>query len=81
MPENRNKNLIAKRKRLAGVDLSKSSGICGPSQQRCIEELCGCYDPIGERCGIQSIGMAASIWIEAIGLPEIDDESIQADKE
>jgi len=48
--------------------------ICVFSQAPCIGSVCEQYDPWGEQCGIRSVGMAASAFMEAYSLSPMEAE-------
>jgi hypothetical protein len=57
-----------------GQTVVTASGVCVFTQQPCAEGMCEQYDPFGDQCGIRSMGMAASMFIEFYG-PQIMGET------
>ena len=72
------KLMLEKRDMLAGVrDEPVGTTVCPGKHQYCIGPGCGFYDPVGEQCGVKSIGIAASLLMSSG--PFVDDESDQSE--
>jgi len=52
----------------------ENAGVCVFTQRPCIGGVCEQYDPLGEQCGIRSIGIAASAFMEAYAVIPMEEE-------